>query len=308
MGCLLAGLLAEAGQQVALLDHRPSRAARIARDGLTLEGKGGARRVPLRAVASVQGLPGPPEVVFLCVKAGATEAAVAPLRDLAGATVAVVQNGLDRARRVGELLGAPGRVVGVLTTHGATLRGEGHVVHAGRGRTLVGALEPEEGARAARVAEILAKTEFGAQAVQDLEREVWAKLVVNAAINALTGLLGVENGALLESAAATGLADLAAAEVAALAQARGVAGDWSAGAVQAAWRAVARATAANQSSTLQDLLRGRKTEVCAINGAVARAAHEAGLSACVNDTLARLVEAREQLSPPGDGGGATPTS
>ena len=41
--------------------------------------------------------------------------------------------------------------------------------------------------------------------------------------------------------------------------------------------------------------------------AVARAAREAGLSACVNDTLARLVEAREQLLSPGDGGGAIPT-
>jgi 2-dehydropantoate 2-reductase len=52
---------------------------------------------------------------------------------------------------------------------------------------------------------------------------------------------------------------------------------------------VAQATAANRSSMLQDMERGRRTEVDAINGAVAERGLRLGVPTPVNQTLTELV-------------------
>ncbi|HBP23508.1 MAG TPA: 2-dehydropantoate 2-reductase [Planctomycetes bacterium] len=294
MGCLLAASLARSlgPGQVTLIDHDPARAERLGERGLRVHGQEGL----LEARPAVScALPEEAEVAFLCVKASASAAAAGWLA--AGspdATVAVLQNGCERPAAIAELLGAPARVVGVLTTEGATRLGEGEVRHAGRGRTLVGALEPASEARARRVVELLSAAGWASELAEDLRRASWEKLIVNAAINALSGLLDVPNGALLESPAAAGLADAAACEVAALARASGVSGDWDPAAARKSWRRVAAATATNLSSTVQDLRRGGTTEVPAINGSVARLARERGIPTPTNDTLARLIQAREE--------------
>jgi 2-dehydropantoate 2-reductase len=149
--------------------------------------------------------------------------------------------------------------------------------------------------RAEVVANILAEAGLKVRLEADLRRLEWEKVQVNAAINALSGLLGCPNGALLESDFSLTLGDCAAIEVGAVARAAGVPGAWSEEASKARWRAVAKATAANRSSTLEDLLRGQKTEVFAINGAVARVGDDLGVNTCVNRVLAQILGAREEL-------------
>lgn len=298
LGGLLAALLAEAGESVVLLAPGAERAARL-RQGLVLAGPGerGAREVAVRVVGPDEAPPEALEAVLLCVKARDTAAAVGRVAALAGApTLVVLQNGLGRADEAARLLGDADRVVVGVTTEGATLEAEGRVRHAGRGPTRLAPLTPAGAERARAVARTLRAAGLDAEVVADLERIVWEKLQVNAAINALTGLLGCNNGALLRSPATRALAQDAAREVAALATLRGVAGDWTPAASARRWEAVATATAENASSTLQDLRRGRPTEVSAINGAVASAAREAGLAAPINESLARLVAAAEELT------------
>lgn len=300
LGGLLAGLLAEVGDAVALLAPSAERAARL-REGLTLSGPGDrpVRTVPVLALGPGEVPPGPVEAAFVCVKARDTAAAVERVAALPGApTVVVLQNGLGRGDEAARCLGDPDRVVVAVTTEGATLEGDGRVRHAGRGPTRLAPLTSAGVERARAVARSLRRAGLDAEVVADLERVVWEKLQVNAAINALTGLLRCKNGDLLRSPSARALAGDAAREVAALATLRGVPGDWTPAATARRWEAVAEATADNASSTLQDLRRGRPTEVFAINGAVADAAREAGMAAPINESLARLVAAAEELSTP----------
>lgn len=292
MGTLLAASLARAGHAVSLLDHDPERAARTGARPLELTSPGGeVWEVPVPVLTEA---PAGVEVAFLCVKTSATEAALEAVRAQA-CTVAVLQNGCERAEHVAGALGFGERAVGIATTEGATRTGPGRVHHTGTGETQVGAARPAGVARAARVAELLQSAGFRAE-VGDARAASWRKLIVNAAINALSGLLDCPNGRLLESPAAAELADAAAREVACVAAALGVEGDWDKARACAAWREVAHRTSANLSSTLQDLRRGQTTEVHAINGAVARLAAEQGLAAPTNSLLCRLVAAREELA------------
>lgn len=298
IGGLLAARLRMSGLGVALLDRDPVRAKRLTEEGLGLSGPDYPEpcTVRLHVTTETAGL-GEPELVLLCVKARDTRAAAARLGAFPEATIGVLQNGLGRAEELAGIVGNRDRVVGIVTTEGAT-RGPEGVRHCGRGPTRVAPLTAAGQARAERTVQLLKAAGFDATRVEDLAGLIWEKLVVNAAINALTGLLDCENGALLRAEAAAALGDGAAEEVAATAQLLGVAGDWSAERARERWREVAVNTSANISSTLQDLRKNRKTEVFAINGAVAEAARRAGSSAPINEMLARLIEAREQLLGP----------
>jgi 2-dehydropantoate 2-reductase len=81
----------------------------------------------------------------------------------------------------------------------------------------------------------------------------------------------------------------AVAEAAAVAQARGIRLPYDD--PLARTLAVARTTAANQSSMLQDVLRGSPTEIDAINGAVEREGQRLGIATPANSMLAALVRA-----------------
>ena len=130
-----------------------------------------------------------------------------------------------------------------------------------------------------------------AELSEDLDALVWGKLVVNAGINALTALLRVPNGALADSTEARALMADAITEAAAVAQARGTALPYPD--PLAHTLAVAQATSANQSSMLQDILRGSPTEIDAINGAVAREGLRLGVPTPINSMLTALVHTLE---------------
>jgi 2-dehydropantoate 2-reductase len=158
----------------------------------------------------------------------------------------------------------------------------------------VGAPHGGENPLAAEVAALLASAGLEAQARADLPSLLWEKLLVNAAINPLTALTGLPNGGLAEDKLLRDLMLAAVAEGAAVAAAEGVAlpEDPVRRAVE-----VCRRTAQNRSSMLQDLDRGRRTEVDAINGFIVRKAKVYGIPAPVNGALYALVKGRERRGP-----------
>ena len=188
-----------------------------------------------------------------------------------------LQNGLGNV----ELLGP--RAFPGTTAEGATLLGPGHVRAGGSGPTHVVA--------PSWVVDLLNRAGFDCRGCAPREAEglVWGKLSASCGINALTALLRMPNGSLLDSPDAADLMGRAATECAAVARARGVQLPFADPAAYA--REVAEKTAGNQSSMLQDLLRGAPTECDAINGAVAREAKKAGVPAPVNEILWQLIRA-----------------
>ena len=206
-----------------------------------------------------------------------------------------LQNGLGNRETLAALL--PHRAVAQGSTLlGATLLAPGTVLAASLGATTIGA-GPELGAtqhqRLAGLQAALRDAGAGAEIVPDARGVVWGKLVVNCAINPVASLLDVPNGALLALKGARAAMAQVVAEVLAVARATGVALPFADDAALPYVLDVAQATAANTCSMLQDLRRGRPTEIEALNGAVAREAQRLGVGAPVNAALANLVRARE---------------
>ena len=145
------------------------------------------------------------------------------------------------------------------------------------------------------MAQLFNQAGLNARAEADIESELWMKGVINASINPLTAILKCLNGELLEDEGVLGISHLACDEAVAVAEGIGV--RLSPGDQFEKVKEVMRATAQNRSSMLQDLERGKRTEIDEINGEIVRRAGLMGVPVPVNRTLWMLVRALERRGP-----------
>lgn len=282
MACLFGARLARVAN-VTLVGHWPAGLAALREQGITVEGEAA---VPV-GVATFGEPPPPADFLLILIKAWQTPliaAQLPPLLKPAGLAL-TLQNGIGNWETLTEVLGAERAWPGV-TTQGATLLGPAHVREGGRGLTHL----PDH-SRFNQLTQLLSITGFDVSRspISNLQSLLWGKLVVNCGINALTALLRVPNGELLNRPDAAYLMERAAEECAAVANALNYPLPFTSPSGQT--RAVAQATAVNRSSMFQDILRGAPTEIDAINGAVTRLGVQHGVPTPINATLWRLVKA-----------------
>ncbi len=301
LGSVFGGFLRRAGLEVALLGRRAHLDA-VARRGLTIDGIWGTHHIDGFAVASDAGaLRGPFDAIVVPVKSYDTRplaAAIAPLLAADGVALSL-QNGLGNVETLEAVVGAE-RALGARVIFGATLPEPGHVrVTVFADPTAIGALRPGRHPRrdaAARCwADIIDRAGVPAVYTEHLAALLWAKVFYNAALNPLGALLNVHYGALPEHAESRALMDRVIAEAFAVAQAEDVALAWADPDEYGRefYGRLVPATYDHRSSMLQDLERGRPTEVDAINGAVWRRGAARGITTPVNETLTRLIHAVE---------------
>lgn len=193
-----------------------------------------------------------------------------------------LQNGMGNYEILAAALGKDRAALGTTTT-GAHLLAPGRVRAAGSGTIFLGA-HP----RIQPMADVLHAAGCEIKIIPDPLVLLWSKLVINAAINPLTAILGVPNGMLLDLPEARQLMSAAAIEVAAVAHACGIILPYD-DPVHAAETTALR-TASNRSSMLQDMDRCAPTEIDAICGAVVRMGERTGVPTPVNHTLWLLVK------------------
>ncbi len=245
----------------------------------------------------------PCDLALILVKAYQTERAARWAQEVVrpDGVVLTLQNGLGPFETLQRIVG-PSRALQGVTTLGATLVAPGHARWGGEGPIWLGA-PPERRGQVEPIRDLLARAGFPVELREDLQGILWGKLVANTAINPLTALFDVPNGALLERPDLWAAAREVALETAAVARAQGISLPFEDPAAFVA--EVCRRTAANSSSMRQDIQRGRPTEIDALNGAVATIGRRVGVPAPLNEALWRWVKAVEgSCGPPP--GRATP--
>ncbi|HVL47412.1 MAG TPA: 2-dehydropantoate 2-reductase [Candidatus Thermoplasmatota archaeon] len=291
MGSFFGALLAR-DHDVTLV-ARPDHARAVREGGLTVSGRTtfAARPKAVEAVADVEGHA---DLVLVAVKAYDTRAAADVLKPIVGrdTLIATLQNGLGNVETLLDRFAAK-RVVAGATSHGVTFVEPGHVRHAGLGYTVVGSPVGETAA-AKTVADLLGAAGHETALSERILGEVWAKVVVNAAINPVTAITGLPNGALLEQPHLKEIMTLAAEEAVEVAKAERAPLPDDDLVIRA--RVVAERTAENKSSMLQDVERGRRTEIDAISGEIAARGRRLGVDTPVTRTLVALVKGIESTT------------
>jgi len=286
IGSLFAALLSKAGWRVAIVARRPHVEA-VRAGGLRVEsGALGCFTAEVEAHEAVDSVEGCFDLALITVKAYDTKQASLQVRPVVrrGAVPLCLQNGLGVEDEASQALGV--KAFRAVTSNGAMLVEPGLVEHTGVGETLVGGDHQVLDA----MAEALRALGLPARRVEDVEGAVWMKTLVNAGINPLGAITGLRNGELLTVGWLRELMRRVVEEGCRVALEKGV--ELEGDPVEEAFK-VAKATAGNKNSMLQDLERGRRTEVDYINGAIAREARALGMEAPLNEALTALVKAME---------------
>lgn len=292
LGSVLGASLADAGQDVAFLGRRSPHLEALRDDGLLVTTRSGERKRVRIEATDDPAIAAYADIVVVLVKSKDTVGAMAAIAPHVGRgqTVLTLQNGLGNAERIRAALGTGPRVLPGTTSQAAARVGPGEVIHTGEGPTLIGYSDPDDAPVAAELARVLSDAGWSAAATADIVYWLWRKAAINAAINGLTALAGVANGAIAADPDLLDSAELIAEEAASVARAKGI----ELGGMRRAVLETSSATADNRSSMLQDMDARRRTEVDAIHGAILAAGLDAGIDTPVIRVLAALIRARER--------------
>jgi 2-dehydropantoate 2-reductase len=321
VGSFLGASLAAAGHDVAIFDGWPAHVAAIRETGLLLSTPEGDQRSRpqahdlgdaflLRRMA--------PDVAFLTVKLYDTDWAAALLATWLPPHVPVVtlQNALVEERVAkalgwGRVLGAIGSGLDVALVSPGVVRRSRRRGATGGAVFKLGEMHGRITPRAERIAELLGAADK-AVVTTDLWTERWSKLAQNTMTTGLSGLTGLSLREVYSRDDTRRIAIRLAAEVLTLGEALGFRLERLFGEPPETWRAAAAggsdATKAalgamakqaasmaedGMSGTLQDLRKGRPTEVAFFNGYVAEEAAKLGLAAPTHARIAALIAEAE---------------
>ena len=303
VGSFYGAMLARAGHRVRLIG-RPAHVAAIARDGLRLDMAGRVETIRVAAATELEAVRGA-DLVLFCVKSTATDAtarAMAPLLD-AGAVVLSLQNGVENAALIAAHVGP--RVVPAVVYVATALPEPGLVRHHGRGELVIGSADkaaagrPGVAAQLDAIVALFASAGIAVTLSTDVMAELWSKLLVNCAYNAISALAQAPYAQLAALSDVRAVQQAIVREVVAVAAADGVALSLEA-ALQATDR-IAQTMPGQRSSTAQDVARRKPTEIDHLNGFVVRRGRALGVATPVNQTLYALVKLVEAGYGQGDG-------
>ena len=300
IGSVFGGFLAKAGHRVSLVG-RPRHMAAIAERGLEIRGIWGEHTVTslITFVSTTDVLPQSFDIILISTKSYDTEEAVRQVYPLVSPDSLVIslQNGLGNLEMISELAG-PTRTLGGRVIFGVELHNPGQVevtVYQDKGRvgSPTGAV-PQQGD--GRVARAFTEAGIPSEPTAEITKYIWGKVLYNCCLNPLSAILECNYGELREHEETRRIMSEVIAEVFAVAGCKGVALFWQS--PQEYERLLLDMlipdTYAHHSSMLQDIIQGRRTEIDAMNGAIAKLGREMGLETPTNLLLTRLVKAKER--------------
>jgi len=296
-------MLARAGAPVTLIGRAPHVEA-INRDGLFIDSIHFKESVSASASTEIAAVRDA-QLVLFSVKTVDTESTARLLApSLAPDTIVVsLQNGVDNAERIDFAAGID--AIPAVVYIAAAMTGLGRVKHSGRGDLIVGypsanpssnhdAIESE----LAEVAASFTRAGVPCRISKNITVELWEKLIMNCAYNAISALARTKYGHIARDAGSIEVIKRVIIEAVAVGKAAGV--QLSADAmIAAALKLGSEAIPEALSSTAQDIARGKPTEIDSLNGFLVRRGAELGVPTPVNQTLYSLVKLLEQVPPGG---------
>ena len=291
VGAYFGGMLARAGAPVTMLGRAGGQSAHLvamARNGLRLETLTFDEHVPVNTATSAA-VVASADLVLFSVKTPDTDTAATMIAPYVSdqAIVVDLQNGVDNPERMRHAGIDP--IVAVVYV-AAAVETPGAVTHRGRGDLVIG--HRSRASEVERVAAWFAQAGVSCQVSEDVEHELWFKLILNSMTNAVSALTGASYDALATFEPTWQVAFDVAREGIAVARAAGH--DFDLETMTARGLEVCRSVGAATSSTQQDIARGRPTEIDALNGFIARRGAELEIDTPINHLLWALVKLREQ--------------
>ncbi|CAB1368378.1 ketopantoate reductase family protein [Denitratisoma oestradiolicum] len=298
IGSLFAGHLDSVAVST-VLTRRQEHADQLNAQGLKVSGKTN-RHAKVLASTNPADL-GDVDLVIIATKASAVEETA---RSMAGhfphALVMTVQNGLGCEEVVARYGAWP--IISSVTFMSGNRHSDVHVEYELDTATWMGPWAKRDASyeQVQQVAALIEAAGLKAKAFPDLLPAQWSKLIFNATVNSVAAVSDLPH--VRAFAERGGLADLGHLVFAMMDEGKRVAAAKGIDLFEDPWEMNVEATSHGQTgdedyahapSMLEDIRARRLTEIDWITGAIVRAAQEAGVPVPINETLYRLVKARE---------------
>lgn len=291
VGSYFGGLLARAGCDVTLI-ARPDHVKAIQQNGLYMECQSFQEHVSVKASDSYESIK-KADLVLFCVKSPDTESVAKEIKPyLANDSIILsLQNGVDNCERIKTELSNSVYPAVVYVATG--MAGPGHVKHFGRGELVIGDLEGREACfdELNDIQEYLNKGNVPSSISKTIKRDMWVKFLVNCSYNAISGIGQIEYGQMVQSNHINELIEQITQEFLMVAEKEGI--HISHEQAILANQQIAKTMTKQKSSTAQDLMKHKKTEIDYLNGYIVRRglAHEIATPA--NQSVYALVKMLE---------------
>jgi 2-dehydropantoate 2-reductase len=263
---------------------RADHVAAINGSGLRIEGLE-SKTVHLAAATRIEELPRE-TLILLATKVPATTSALASFATLVrgDTTILCLQNGLGSEQIAREAVNGRALVLRGITQAGAIFERPGAIKYMVRGDTLI-----ERHPRSKRIADVMNGADLDCRISPDIKADVWQKLIFNCVVNPITAMIGCEVGGIADPRLDR-LKQLVIEECLAVAKEEGF--SFQIDFMQRINEVFGKSH--NIASMLQDVRRGRPSEIDYMNGAVAAVGARHNLPCPVNVALTNIIKAMSQ--------------
>ncbi|RME86972.1 MAG: 2-dehydropantoate 2-reductase [Planctomycetota bacterium] len=285
LGLVFATFFHKAKFPLFLVDHSPDRAVFLNQNGILMEweGKSISSHPPVLLYDKIHE---PPLFWLVSVKHHQIPQVLKRIPNPSQSPFLFIQNGLGIQEMVSSYLEPENYILGI-TQIGATLLEVGKVSLSALGTTLLDASHP----KSEEIQSLFHQANLPIELHPHIEAAIWQKALLNSALNPLTAILQVQNGAILAQPSLWSLFCDLLKEGELVAERQG----FSFPHLIVFAKEVIAKTAQNLSSMAQDLKKGKKTEIHALSGYLIEKARTLGLSLPKQETLYALVTAMEEI-------------
>ena len=293
MGSVYAGLFAEAGYQISVVDLWQEHITAIGKTGLHLEGASGDRVISgITAVHQIADL-GSIDLYVIATKANGVGDAAAEIAKVMqpDSLVLTIQNGLGAGDRIAQYMPTDNVLLGVAEGFGASIKGPGHIHHNAMRQIRIGEMGGGMTDRLVWIESLWQAAGFKATAFADIHQLVWEKFICNVMCSAPSVAFDCTIGELFSDEDRRIVALGCMLEAYEIGLTKNIAFSFD-DAVAYGVKFAADMPHASPSMRL-DHLAGKRSEIDAINGMVPVLGREMGIKTPYNDTLVALVRARE---------------
>jgi 2-dehydropantoate 2-reductase len=292
VGCFFGGMLARAGKEV-LLIARENHVNAIKKNGLFMECQSFQEHVVIEASSSIKDI-ADADLILCCVKSPDTERVMHEIKDLIkpDALILSLQNGVDNAERISQVV--PNPAISAVVYVATGMGGDGHVKHFGRGELIIGQVSGHENiaAELEQICDLFLSAQIPCSVSSNIQRELWLKFLVNCSYNGISAIGQITYGEMVQQESIQQLIKDLTDEFLLVADQEGI--NISLAEAQMVNEQIAKTMSGQRSSTAQDLLRHKPTEIDYLNGLIVRKAKQHGLDVPNHQAIYALVKMIEQ--------------
>lgn len=291
VGCYFGGMLARSGKNV-LLIARDNHVNAIKKNGLFMECQSFQEHVAVDASTTIKGV-ADADLILVCVKSPDTKSAMQEIKDLINpnALILSLQNGIDNTERISQVVS--NKVLPAVVYVATSMSGDGHVKHFGRGELIIGNMGQIEliSSELQKICDLFLNANIPCTISGEIQRELWLKFLVNCSYNGISAIGQISYGEMVQDENIKNLIDDLTAEFLLVAQHESI--HISAADAKMTNEQIAKTMAGQKSSTAQDLMRHKPTEIDYLNGLIVQKATQYGLDVPNQKAIYALVKMLE---------------